>query len=98
MFRSLACILCLALIAPSASAALLWSTSTGGNGHYYEFIRAVGISWDEARAQAQTKVHAGKRGHLATITSIAEHNFLASSGICDATLYDSAWLGGFQGD
>lgn len=95
-FQYVICLVVAALVAPSSSAALLWSASVGGNDHYYEFVRAVGLTWDEARAHAETKVHAGRRGHLATITSAAEHNFLASSGICDVALYDSAWLGGFQ--
>lgn len=98
VMRSLICgLLSVLILHQSASAALVWPVGAAGNGHYYDFIRAVGITWDEARAQAETKVHNGLRGHLATITSQAEHDFLRSSGICAPALYDSAWLGGFQG-
>ncbi|MCP2821117.1 Ig-like domain-containing protein, partial [Salmonella enterica subsp. enterica serovar Typhimurium] len=43
-----------------------------GNGHYYEFVSAPGISWTDARAAASARTFNGLRGYLVTITSAAE--------------------------
>lgn len=41
-------------------------------GHYYEFVSAMGIRWDEARDEAATRTYYGLQGYLATLTSAAE--------------------------
>lgn len=64
-----------------------------GNGHTYEVITGdETITWDEARALAEAM-----GGHLATMTSAAENDFVASL----VTLYgfgnrERYWLGGYQ--
>ena len=77
------------------AAPVQWS----GNGHRYEAIdNGSVITWDEASTQAQL---AG--GHLATITSSAENNFVFSL-LGDPVYWDftngfsvwGPWLGGFQ--
>ena len=59
-----------------------------GNSHYYELVNAPNLSWTDARAAAEA---AG--GHLATITSLAENEFIYNTlGVGNRPL----WLGGFQ--
>lgn len=51
-----------------------------GNGHYYDIVTldpAGGqITWDNARAAAEIASHLGAAGHLATITSQEERDFI----------------------
>ena len=39
------------------------------NGHFYEFVPQVGITWPNARASAETRFFFGLQGYLATITA-----------------------------
>ncbi|MCX6668210.1 MAG: lectin-like protein [Methanothrix sp.] len=56
----------------AGSGAVEWPISAGGNGHYYEAVLVPeGISWDDAEAAAEAK-----GGHLVTITSEAENEFV----------------------
>jgi len=49
-----------------------WPISAGGNGHYYEAVLVQGgITWDDANATAKAE-----NGHLASITSEAENEFV----------------------
>ncbi len=58
----------------SAATSTIWSPADGGNGHGYEAIIVPGgISWDDARAAAEAQ-----GGHLVTITSQAENDFVFS--------------------
>ncbi len=41
-------------------------------GHYYEFISDIGITWQEARVEAEQLEYYGLPGYLATITSSEE--------------------------
>jgi len=60
---------------------------TSGNGHYYQlFPRLTGFT--EAQAAA-----IGMGGYLATVTSAAENNFIATNFLATGT---PLWLGGFQ--
>ncbi|HBF5866225.1 TPA: DUF5011 domain-containing protein [Clostridioides difficile] len=58
------------------------------NNHYYKFISAPGITWKEAKVDAEKQEFVGARGYLATITSANEqevvHNLTANC----------IWLGG----
>ena len=56
------------------------------NGHYYEYI-STPRNWFDARDDAASRVYLGLIGHLATITSEAENNFLRD------TFGQVAWLG-----
>ena len=67
------------------------------NGHYYDSIRLGNnnTTWAEALAAAAAMTHNGWQGHLATVTSQAENDFiLANLGGFDGTR--QKWLGGFQ--
>ncbi|MFO0899405.1 MAG: C-type lectin domain-containing protein [Pirellulales bacterium] len=47
------------------------------NGHYYELLTDLETTWEEAKAIAEKRVFRGMQGHLATITSAQENEFLA---------------------
>ncbi len=47
-----------------------------GTGNYYHFVVDPNISWTVANATAANSVHNGLNGHLATITSQIENNYL----------------------
>lgn len=63
------------------------------NGHYYDAVPAdePGITWGEANIAAQASSYEGMNGHLATITSQDENNFIVSN-----LGGQGYWLGGFQ--
>jgi hypothetical protein len=90
----------------ATSMTIKWSSGVGGNDHFYQAVlRPNGISWTSAKAEAEAL-----GGYLATATSSAENNFIASlvagnpdfwvsSDIDDGdgTGFDlGPWLGGFQ--
>lgn len=70
-----------------------WGPGGGGNGHWYEAVAVTGPgTWHDARSQAVGMSHLGVQGHLATITSSGENEFIRTS-FGGGTDY---WLGGFQ--
>jgi len=52
----------------------------GNSGHWYELIRTtsqeVGWSWTEANGLAGLSTYNGMAGHLATVTSFEENQFI----------------------
>jgi len=86
----------MALSGNALGAPVQWPTAVGGNGHYYEVEESVS-SWFDARSAAEAATHNGVSGHLATITSAAENDFLVDALPLDSTRPDSSyWLGGYQ--
>ncbi len=92
-----AALLTLALAASVQASPVQW-TGPGSNGHWYETIAHGGtLVWTTASGAA-----GASGGYLATLTSLAEHNFV----VADAKLNDAAWqptgfrhgpwIGGFQ--
>jgi len=63
------------------------------NGHFYERIISVGISWSAAKATAESMSHMGHAGHLVTLTSAAENSWVYTN---LPTSLNRFWLGGFQ--
>jgi hypothetical protein len=61
-------------------------------GHYYEIVTSPGIDWLSAESAAEALSFLGAQGHLATITSLEEDEFLDAlrGSITDL------WVGGFQ--
>ncbi|RTL13815.1 MAG: hypothetical protein EKK56_03715, partial [Flavobacteriaceae bacterium] len=57
------------------------------NGHYYEFVPANNISWDNAKIAAENLSFNGLQGYLATITSAQENAF------CQSKLVGQGWFG-----
>lgn len=80
-------ILALSFVSVGA-APILWST----NGHYYEAIGTT-ATWANAKALAENMTYLGLRGHLATITSLAENQFITSN-----MTFSGYFVGGFQND
>lgn len=85
--------------APSVPPAYLQRTGGAvffqGTGGYYEAIEAPGITWSEAAAAAESLRVRSCIGHLATLTSQAENDFVTSTFPEAAT--GGYWLGGAQG-
>jgi len=66
------------------------------NGHWYQYVRLSGqINWPNAKAAAASVSYAGFPGHLATVTSAGENQFV-SSYLTTNGVPDGIWLGGFQ--
>ncbi len=79
----------LLLAGSSTQAAVVqWS----GNGHYYEIINKQ-INWYDAKTEAENMTYLGLQGHLATITSAEENQFLTNTFL---SAINNKWLGGFQ--
>lgn len=65
------------------------------NGHYYEAISvAQGIDWFHARDAATGRIYLGRKGHLVTLTSAAEQQFVVTN--FPAAVTGNYWLGGYQ--
>jgi len=64
---------------------VLASTATN---HYYEFVSAPGICWNDARDAAAARSYQGLKGYLATVTSGSETSFLMNRNA------GQFWLGG----
>jgi len=61
--------------------------------NFYEFVPAESFSWNQANASASGRTFNGVNGHLATVTSSAENDFLVNLGPTFTTA-QGAWLGG----
>ena len=76
---------------PASAVPIEWTVASGGNGHWYEFI-ANEMNWGPAESFAESRSHLGTQGHLVTITSLAENEFLLANGL----VLSVAWIGAFQ--
>jgi Protein of unknown function (DUF642)/Fibronectin type III domain/Lectin C-type domain len=96
-FALLAAFLCFAGVLPAAAQSPSPPVYNPANGHWYQVVRVPGrITWSAARAAAQSQSFAGLPGHLATITSPEENQFLVSSVVNGAPYGEQWWLGGYQ--
>ncbi|MCC0732166.1 MULTISPECIES: immunoglobulin-like domain-containing protein [unclassified Clostridioides] len=59
------------------------------NNHYYKFIKADNLDWEEARKEAEKQEMFGTKGYLVTITSQHEND------ICNLFTGEVFWTGGF---
>jgi len=65
------------------------------NGHYYELVTPNTLpTWLDAKAAAQNRTYLGLRGHLLTINSANEQQFIATN--MPAAITFESWLGGYQ--
>jgi Lectin C-type domain len=71
-----------------------WQAAAGGNNHYYERVDVQGLAWDQAKSTANTLNHNGLPGHLVTITSADEQDFLKDNFDLPGNM--RFWLGAFQ--
>ncbi len=67
----------------------------GANGHYYELVEQLDITWPAARADAAARTHLGLRGYLACIAD-ADENAFVDALVPFAT--KPVWIGGYQVD
>lgn len=63
-----------------------------GNGHWYDISSEEANSWGDADAQASNLTYEGLTGHLATISSLEENQFIVDK----LDFVGDAFLGGFQ--
>lgn len=87
---SILCLFCLSSAAPAAATPVQW---TAGSGHFYELV-ASPISWSEALISAQSSLLGGTPGHLATVTSSSEEDFILQSfGSVPLQTGGGVWIG-----
>lgn len=84
----LSIILSFQLVSVASATPVLWSD----NGHYYEQLQS-NISWNAAKEAAEQLVYSGMAGHLVTITSQTENNFLNNN-----WNVQMCWIGAYQYD
>ena len=58
------------------------------NGHYYEFVPSIGITWNNARTAAANRTYYGLQGYLATITAADEAQLSGEQAA------GAGWIGG----
>jgi hypothetical protein len=78
----------------AAAASVSAQTVRGPNGHFYTLVSAPGISWPAAHEAAEASLRNGQPGHLVTITSQEEQDFLV--GTFGAGALETKWMGLFQ--
>ena len=65
---------------PIEAGIIQWKLGDGGNDHYYDLVFGVdSVSWTEAELLAESSTHLGLSGHLVTLNSAAEDEFLRTN-------------------
>ena len=64
------------------------------NGHVYEYVAHTGISWEDAKAEADAKIYAGAKGYLTTITNQEELDFIENSVLPNHNNDGNVYIGG----
>jgi V8-like Glu-specific endopeptidase len=65
------------------------------SGHWYGAVHMNhSVTWEEAKAAAQALQHEGRSGHLVTITSAAESDFVVR--LFPQAVADKCWLGAYK--
>jgi hypothetical protein len=80
------------VIASPGSAAPIADPATG---HAYELVLTPDLTWNQAVDAAAQMNWAGREGHLATITTLAEHEFIIVS-LGGGPQINYCWVGGYQ--
>ena len=80
------------IVTKAYASPLKWSFEEGGNNHYYDQV-SDNISWTDASLAAKQLSYLGLDGHLVTITSQAENDFITKN--WNTGLY---WIGAYQAD
>lgn len=81
MRSTVSALILLAFAMPALAAPVLWDVASGGNGHYYEAFWGYGDTsdWRYANALAEGRMYDGLSGHLATITSQEEFDWVVAN-------------------
>jgi len=72
-----------------------WSespTSDSFGGHYYEYF-STPAAYEQSQKFARSKSHGGIQGHVVTVSSEAENNFVRDLLLRSGTAVASSWLG-----
>ncbi len=79
---------------PNPSGSRTFSITVGeanylpSNGHYYQYISNIGVTWTSAKALAELSQYYGLQGYLATITSVEEKQLSGEQAA------GAGWIGG----
>jgi hypothetical protein len=87
-FLSLACL----GVVVSSSSAHADPILFAGTRNFYDFIPGS-FTWEEARVDATARVHLGVAGHLATLTSFKEDQFIRTTFSAQVDQIAGPWLG-----
>lgn len=79
-------------VSSHAQTPILW-TGPDGNGHYYEFGKGIGLTWYDADRVARSKSFHGMAGHLVTVNTRQEQQFLVER---VQRGYPHLWYGAYQ--
>lgn len=97
MKKLLSCGTIAALIVTSTSTiARAQASFNPSNGHYYERIDAPDVTWDDARAAAESRVFRCVQGHLATLETEQENEFVDQQRDAQGAPWGYDWIGGVQ--
>lgn len=86
----------------ASAAPVQWTIADGGNDHWYEIIQDPQLpymTWTQAKSAAESASYLGMQGHLATLTSQGENDFVGNTTFLGDSvgLYsDNVWIGGYQ--
>lgn len=78
------------MVAVCAAGTIALAVPLEWGGHYYELVSSSGI-WDEARTAAEGLSYNGYFGHLVTLNSEAEFNFVKT--LPDLGDWNISWIG-----
>jgi len=76
----------------SSATPIQWQASNGGNDHWYDWIQ-TSLNWTDSREHAETQYFEGIQGHLVSITSAEEDDFVQTLFPAET---DRIWFGGYQ--
>ncbi len=90
---SIALVLTFSLVMRVEAAPIVWDSGTGANGNAYEYIAGT-ITWEDAKLAAEAMTFNGAVGHLVTLSSTEETNFINPlySGDINTTVF-GPWIG-----
>jgi hypothetical protein len=63
------------------------------NGSYYRYVKATGITWQQAKDAAEQSSFNGMQGYLATVTTLQERNFIDQT-VFSGNRPDASFIGG----
>ena len=95
LFLAFVVLLVLGWSSGASAVPIQWTVAEGGNGHWYEFFYNQ-MNWHAASSFAQSQSHEGQAGHLATITSLDERNFIVAAGLVPDIPAGNPWIGAYQ--
>ena len=71
-----------------------WRVSDGGNGHFYQLVVAKNpLTWHEAARRSMNKYFRGMQGHLVTVTSASEDQFVRDNLLVEELATRGVWIG-----